>query len=521
MAEERKTVKKVKKKVKQKRHVNPMFLWLLAFFACVLFFLTFWNMPMFPRKWSWYVLVVLLLLLGITGIISYQASSRNVFARILNVILCVCMLTASALLPYYKDKVTQLFNTVVGNRVRINLYVMTDEYREEHSDIFAGKDTFSSLEVCYDAVFITSLSIDSENQQYAVSKLQSEFSNSISTIDRTSLTAAADSLYSGEGDVLVLSAAYASLIEDTEGYENFSHETKVIGSFVRVIENSVMSKSNVKLTKKPFMVFFGGNDQEGEISLVGRTDVDMVVAVNPNTHQIAIINLPRDSYVPNPGYKGKYDKLTHLGLLGIGNTLEGLGNYLDQKIDNYVLINFTTYMNIIDALGGVDVYNPYEFTSYWDNVYYAKGLIHLEPYEALTYVRERYNLPDGDFGRNMHQQIVMKALIEKVTSPEVIVHFNSLLNGLQDAFLTNVSSESIYALAQKQLDENISWNIVNYHVLGETDMKECATMPGQKLSVVIPYTNQVKYVSEVINQVFNGDILKQEELPEGSYDTED
>jgi len=97
MAEERKTVKKVKKKVKQKRHVNPMFLWLLAFFACVLFFITFWNMPMFPRKWSWYVLGVLALLLGITGIISYQASSRNVFARILNVILCVCMLTASAL----------------------------------------------------------------------------------------------------------------------------------------------------------------------------------------------------------------------------------------------------------------------------------------------------------------------------------------------------------------------------------------------------------------------------------------
>jgi hypothetical protein len=134
------------------------------------------------------------------------------------------------------------------------------------------------------------------------------------------------------------------------------------------------------------------------------------------------------------------------------------------------------------------------------------------------FVRERYSLPDGDFGRNYHQQQVMHAIIDKVTSPEVIVHVDALLDALEGTFLTNLTSESIYALCRKQLEEGIDWNIVSYHVVGLTDFAECASAPGMELSVVFPYPNQVEFVSEVMSDIINGETVVQEELPEGSYD---
>ena len=208
-----------------------------------------------------------------------------------------------------------------------------------------------------------------------------------------------------------------------------------------------------------------------------------------------------------------------MGLVGIENTTKGLGAIYGTEIQNYVLVNFTTFMSIIGALGGITVDNPYAFTAIND-MYFPEGRIDLDMNYALMYVRERENLPDGDFGRNMHQQLVMKGIISKLTSSEVITKFNSLLDGINGQFLTNISSNSIYALAQKQLDEGIEWNIINYHVGGETGMEVCASATGQYLSVVYPYDNQIEFVKEEIQKVVNGETITQQELPEGEITTD-
>ena len=363
------------------------------------------------------------------------------------------------------------------------------------------------------------VSTDTENQLYAVDALKEKLEKQITAVDRASLQEAAASLYGNEGDVMIMSEAYESILADLEGYENFKQDTIKIYTVERTVDSGSASKS--KMTKEPFLVFFGGNDETGDLSLVGRTDVDMTVAVNPNTHQIAIISMPRDSYVANPAYDGAKDKLTHLGLHTINNTLTGLTDILAEPVTNYVLINFTTYMKIIDALGGVDVDNPYAFR-FWDNydMYFEEGPLHLDGNRALHYVRERKTLPDGDFGRNMHQQLVMKAIISKITSKEIITHFNDLLAALSGTFLTNIPSDSIYALCRKQLNENIDWNIVNYHVEGTGGMEYCASAPSTVLSVVYPYTNQLEFVRQVIDDIVSGNIVEQQEMPEGSFTSE-
>ena len=519
-----------KKKKKRKRRLSSQFYWLLLVIASITTSIVFFTAPMFPTKWAFLVLFILLGIVVLTGIFSSIFSPRNRIQKFINCFLAVCLAIVSVLTPYYINKITALFESALGDKVRINLYVLTDEYKSEHADTFQNTITlpetdsngnFKNVDMTNyaDAVYGTTIATDSDNQQYAVKQLKELCGKQVQTIDKASLSEDVQAFYENHSDILIMSEALAATISDIEGFENFETDTKVLYSIDRTIDSSAADTVAVDMTTKPFTIFFGGNDTEGELSLQGRTDVDMTVTVNPNTHQIIIVNLPRDSWVQNPYYDNKRDKLTHLGLVGIENTTQGLSAIYGVEIPNYVLVNFTTFMSIIWALGGITVDNPYAFTAIND-MYFPEGQIDLDMNYALMYVRERENLPDGDFGRNMHQQLVMKGIISKLTSSEVITKFNSLLDGISGQFLTNISSDSIYALAQKQLDEGIEWNIVNYHVGGETGMEVCASATGQYLSVVYPYDNQIEFVKEEIQKVINGETITQQELPEGEITTD-
>ena len=181
-----------------------------------------------------------------------------------------------------------------------------------------------------------------------------------------------------------------------------------------------------------------------------------------------------------------------------------------------MLVNFTTFEDIINAIDGVDIDNPFEFTTHFTERTYPQGTLHLDGELALEYVRERYSLPNGDFDRNLHQQIVLSAIIHKLLSPDLISSFNNILSALQGKFLTNVSTDSIYALCKKQLDQNIQWNIVKYHLDGDTGNEYCASAPDQVLSVVYLYQNQVDFINTEIDKVMNDETISQETLPEGT-----
>ncbi len=506
------------KKKKKKRVLNARVVWLLLVVISIVFFISFVRMPMFPIRWAIYVLIGLLLMLAFTLFLATIAY-KNIFVKTLEFLLCILLAICSVIMPKIEGQITKLFNGAEGKGTVIGFYVVNAEYKQAHPDIFTSTEVSENIEDYAGDVFISSIAVDSVNQNYALQQLQKDLNANVSIIDRQTLLDAVNSLYNNEGQVMVLSNTMMSMITEEEGYGDFLNNVTMVTSYTKEVEDTV-EKTDVSLTTKPFCVFFGGNDEEGDLYLQGRTDVDMMVTVNPNSHQIAIVAMPRDSYVPNPYYgEGAYDKLTHLGLCGIDNTLNGLNQLfgLNGALNNYVVINFTTYRQIIDALGGVDVDNDVEFTSEFDGQYYPAGPIHLEGNYALTYVRERYAFVNGDFERNLHQQMVMQAMIQKLCSPEVIVHFESLLKALEGTFMTNISSDSIYALCKKQFNENISWNIVSYHIEGDASGYEYCTAEGDYRSVVYPYDNQIEFVSNVMNSVINGDIVTQEVLPEGTF----
>lgn len=506
------------KKKKKKRVLNARVIWLLLVVISIVFFISFVRMPMFPIRWAIYVLIGLLLMLAFTLFLATIAY-KNIFVKTLEFLLCFFLAICSVIMPKIEGQITKLFNGAEGKDTVIGFYVVNAEYKQAHPDIFTSTEVSENIEDYAGDIFISSIAVDSVNQNYALQQLQKDINANVSIIDRQTLLDSVNSLYNNEGQVMVLSNTMMSMITEEEGYGDFLNNVTMVTSYTKEVEDTV-EKTDVSLTTKPFCVFFGGNDEEGDLYLQGRTDVDMMVTVNPNSHQIAIVAMPRDSYVPNPYYgEGAYDKLTHLGLCGIDNTLNGLNQLfgLNGALNNYVVINFTTYRQIIDALGGVDVDNDVEFTSEFDGQYYPAGPIHLEGNYALTYVRERYAFVNGDFERNLHQQMVMQAMIQKLCSPEVIVHFESLLKALEGTFMTNISSDSIYALCKKQFNENISWNIVSYHIEGDASGYEYCTAEGDYRSVVYPYDNQIEFVSNVMNSVINGDIVTQEVLPEGTF----
>ncbi len=508
---------------KKKRRLGSHFIWLLLLIISIIFFITFLKQPMFPKKWSLMLLLILSVILFITGFFTKHLSNRNRFQKTVNCILVIALLIGSIALPYYVDKVSELINSATNDVVYIDLYAMSDAYKEAHADIFQNTiklpDKKTDMKEYRDAVYGTSVSTDQSKQKYALEQLKKLCGKEVKTKDSDTLADEVSDLYNNQTDIMITSHGNDAIIEEMSGYENFSTDTVLLYQIPMEIKTN--GTVHTDMTDKPFTIFFGGNDEEGSLTLEGRTDVDMMVTVNPNTHQIAIINMPRDSYLPNPAYNGARDKLTHFGLKGIDNTLTGLSNTMDEDIRNYVIINFTTFREIINALGGtLTIDNPYAFTAA-DGTTYEEGKIELNADTALMYCRERYSLPNGDFDRAAHQQIVMQAIINKLTSKSVITHFNDLLTRIQGKFLTNISSDSIYALCQKQLDENIKWNIVKYHIQGTVGSEICASAPGQPLSVVYPYTNQITFCQKVMNQVKNGETIEQKELPEGSFEEDD
>lgn len=503
-----------------------MLFWVPLYIACIILVSIFWNMPMFPRKWSYYLIAVLAVLAAGMYALSRWKKIPQIPVRVLEVLLTVCMLVLSCLMPFYKSKVSSVINDQPEEQTYIymNLYVMSDTYKEEHPDIFAGTESYpeksddlEDLKQYKDATFITEMTVEQENQRNALTELKNTLDKQdLNVVDKDSVLDSVAALYSNEGQVLILNQSYTGMLDDMEEYENFSKDTRLLYTIRLTDETAKIAVSDSSLTTEPFSIFIGGNDQEGDLSLIGRTDVNIVVTVNPLTHQIAIGSFPRDSLVPNPALGKRADKLTHLGMQGLQNTLNGMSSLLGIDIDNYILINFSTYQKIVDAIGGVDVDNPYAF-GFWDNpdIWFEQGNIHLDGYYALLYVRERKTLPDGDFGRTMHQQIVLKAIIDKLTSPSIITKFDSLLTAMKGTFLTNLSDDAIYGLCQKQLDENISWNIVNYRVEGTFGMAQCASSGSTELSVVYPYSNQIQFIGDVMDQVINGETVVQQEMPAG------
>ena len=272
-----------------------------------------------------------------------------------------------------------------------------------------------------------------------------------------------------------------------------------------------------KITKEPFVIYLSGVDTRGELTENARSDVNILAAVNPVTKRVALINTPRDYYVDLAGTDSK-DKLTHAGLYGVETSMATLGNLYGVNVDHYIRINFAGFINIVDALGGVDVNSDYEFTTVGmevpnengDGIHMAgytftKGINHLNGEQALCFARERHAFGDGDNQRGRNQMAVIRAIVDKASSPAILKGYQKVLDAVSSSFITSLTYEDISSLVQMQLRDNVHWNITSYSVSGEGGMEPCYSAGNETLWVMWPNATQINTAKSLIQQVLNGE----------------
>jgi len=325
-----------------------------------------------------------------------------------------------------------------------------------------------------------------------------------------------DALYAKQVDAIVLNEGYISLMENMSAYADFSDRTRSIYEYTTLREVEPI-EPNPAITTEPFVVYCSGIDTRGKsVNVSSLSDVNIMAVVHPETHQILLINTPRDYYVPlvSSPYTGQYDKLTHAGMIGVEESMKVLSKLYDVEAKYYVRVNFMGVMDIVDALGGIQVVSPKEFTTVAMKIPTAgtktysfdEGLIELTGVEAVAFSRERYAFSDGDNQRGKNQMAVIKGILDKATSPQILKSYDDVLKAVEGHILTNMPYEDISALVKMQLKDMSGWNITSYAVTGYGDMNICASMPSMNLWVMQPDEDTVDAAKAMIQQVLNGEV---------------
>ena len=341
--------------------------------------------------------------------------------------------------------------------------------------------------------------VDKNNIETLMSALKKDKKVDVKVDDVASYQEAYDNLKSGKSKAMVLSGSYASLLESVDS--NYDSNLKTIYTYKIKKKNNNSAK---QVDSKVFNIYISGIDTYGSISTVSRSDVNIIMTVNMNTHKILLTTTPRDAYVKIPGGGAdQYDKLTHAGIYGVETSEQTLENLYGIKIDYYARINFTSFLKLIDQLGGVTVHNDQAFTSLHGKFDFPVGDIQMNSEQALGFVRERYSLDGGDNDRGKNQEKVISAIVNKLASLKSVSNFTSIVNNLQDSVQTNISLDTINALANTQLDSGSKFTVTSQAVTGtgSTGQLTSYAMPNSSLYMMKLDNSSVASASQAIKNL--------------------
>lgn len=427
-----------------------------------------------------------------------KVSKRKIIVTILSLITTLIM----ALLSFYLIKTAGLINNLNLNYKTYNysVVVLKNSNYKKIKDI--ENETLGYYKTdgneCKKSLEKIAKKVDTDNKKY----------DAVNTMAADLLDEKIESMLIEDSYLNILnehSTEETTDENDNTDIKGFVDDTKVIYKFTIIVKTSNISK-DIDVTKKPFNIYVSGIDTYGEISSVSRSDVNMVVTVNPQTKQILLTSIPRDYYVPLHGKTGYNDKLTHAGLYGIDMSINTVEDLLDIDINYYVKVNFSSVIKIVNALDGVEVLSDYSFTSI-DGYNYTKGYNKVNGEEALSFARERKAFAAGDNQRIKDQQALLEAMFRKCISPSIIVKYNKLLDSLEGSFVTNMPSDRLKSLIRLQLAKKYKWIITANSLDGENSSNYTYSYSASKLYVMEPIEESVTYAGELIKNVIAGEKL--------------
>lgn len=448
-------------------------------------------------------LIVLCLFLLAYEVFSQMTDKTYIVGRVLCALICFFYIGGG----YYCVNTYSAIDEMAGQQVKV----------DEISCIVLKDDPAQSIYDTKDYTFGILAANDRENTNKALAEVQAAIGKEPATIEYQDNDTLIDALYAKDVKVIVINEANRSPIE--EYYKTFSDDTRVLNT--HKVETVIQEDEKLDdITKTPFNVYLSGIDVYGSIKATSRSDVNVIVTVNPNTKQILLTSTPRDYYVPLTVSNGIPDKLTHAGIHGVDCSIGTLENLYGIDIDYYVRVNFTSVRKIVDLLGGVKVYSDYDFTSDWGPSF-KKGYNQVNGKQALAFCRERHHFANGDYQRGRDHQHMIEAILNKAMSPDILPNYADLLKTASKNFQTNMSTKEITALAKMQLNDMSQWTIKYANAAGQGASKTTYSYQSRKLYVCVPDYNSVAKITKRINKVLKATLESVENEKSESSSDED
>ncbi len=463
--------------------------------ASVVLMAALFMLGILPDKYLLAIGIVLAAFLIVTAVSQFVSRKNAIAGKIMSFFLSVIFI----ILSYFLLRADSAMSEITGSEYKLDnmvVAVMADDPAEKLAD-------------AKDYTFGIQLKMKGDQVQKTVDAINKELGCEVKVKEYQSLAEQAEALHNGEVEAIIYNEGYTGILE--EAFEGYSENTKIIYTYG--IKSDVESKTaKVSVEDETFSVYISGIDVYGAIETNSRSDVNIIAVVNPKTHQVLLVTTPRDYYVEIPGISGgQKDKLTHAGVYGVDASMATLGQLYDTEIDFYTRVNFTSMIQIVDALGGVDVESELAFTTSSDSgqvMDVVKGVNHFNGKQALAFSRERQNIPGGDNQRGKNQQAVITAMIKKIISPAILTGANGIISSVSGNVETNMTEQQVQELIKNQLSEGGAWNIKSMAAEGTGDSQYCYSYSGKPLYVTQPNQESVDAIKAAIKAVENGEILQ-------------
>ena len=490
-------VKGNSKKNKKKRRPISKFLTVFMFVALALLILQMVCLNLLPFKLIVLISAVFIILaLIVTLMMNFKA--KKFFSRLLLGLISLCMCVAFAYGNYFIYKTKDTFDVVTS---------LADK-RAITTSIIALKDSnITSKADLKNKKIGTVLKMDKEATNRTLEALKKD-EVKYSTSDYSNLDDLVNALYDGSVNAICLNEKYRDVLHETEEYFTFNTITNVAYQNVHYVEKAASENESDpvrNITKDAFTVLVSGNDSYGSLQDSNtRSDANMLLTVNPKTGTILMTSIPRDYYVnlvcPEGDEKScpedSKDKLTHTGLLGIKSTEKSIENALGIKINYNVRINFSSVVNLVDALDGIDldIKEGEECDILYANMQpgLSVGKHHVDGETALAFARERHAYLNGDNQRVKNQQKVFKAIFKRIVSPKMITNYGKFMDALAVAFDTNISADEMSDFIKYELGSMPKWKFESYSISGD---------PGNEFCYLAQTYASITYENELMNQI--------------------
>lgn len=385
---------------------------------------------------------------------------------------------------FYLSMANDLMDDIGGARYKIDNMVV----------VVRAEDPAETLQDAAGYTFGLQYVIDQGNTKRMVESVEDELGTQIMTEEYAGIPEAAQALLDGEVQAVIYNEAYTAMIEET--IDDYSSKVKVLYQYG--IETEI-EKEEVDISNA-FNVYISGIDVAGSISKNSRSDVNIIMTVNPDTKQILLTSTPRDFYVPIPGISGgQKDKLTHAGIYGVDASMRTLEELYGIDISYYARVNFTSLVTIVDALGGVDVESEHSFSA--GGYDFTEGMNHLNGEQALAFSRERKSFSGGDRQRGKNQEAVIEAILHKAMSPAILKNANQIIASVSDCVETNMTRNEMAEFINMQLSDPAMWDIESQAADGTGSSAACYSSGSQQLYVMIPDEAVVSAASQKMQDI--------------------